>query len=195
MATRARRSGRPVACGATERTGRSPVRRAGCSVSARCRASPVTRNGISCGDWMTSHWRSRRGSAMNGGPWSASTRMANRSSASATTRDAPGRGCTATWPSCACSGATRCSAPRRTRRTTTRWSRRAQTPRSRPQLLPPSRRSLPPGGRGRAMRNVPAARRQLLMQLVVSILCPHCHQRLPVPTLATVRCRHHPSPP
>jgi len=32
----------------------------------------------------------------------------------------------------------------------------------------------------------------LLMQLVVSILCPHCQQRLPVPTLATARCRPHP---
>ena len=61
-----------------------------------------------------------------------------------------------------------------------------------PGLRPPPGRPVPPGGRG---RNVPAARRQLLTQLVLTILCPHCHQRLPVPTRAAARCRLHPGGP
>ena len=62
----------------------------------------------------------------------------------------------------------------------------------RPPARPPPRRPVPPGGRG---RNVPAARRQLLTQLVITILCPHCAQRLPVPTRAAARCRASPRGP
>jgi hypothetical protein len=38
-------------------------------------------------------------------------------------------------------------------------------------------------------------RRLLLTQLVITILCPHCAQRLPVPTRAAVRSRASPRGP
>ena len=39
------------------------------------------------------------------------------------------------------------------------------------------------------LRNLPQARRQVLLHLVVSITCPVCHSSIPVPTRAAAQCR------
>ena len=150
-----------------------------------CPAPRASRSGTSRGGWRRCRWAGRSGSAMSAGRWSGSITPARRSSASATTRAAPGPGYTATWPSSVCCGVTPSSAPNP-----------AQPPNLPTRPLPhpplPPRRPLPPGGRG---RNVPAARRQLLAALTVSILCPHCQQRLPLPTRAAARCQATPRGP
>jgi len=46
----------------------------------------------------------------------------------------------------------------------------------------------PPG------RSLPAARRQLLAHLIITISCPVCHARVPLPTRAAAQCRPQPHP-
>jgi len=66
-------------------------------------------------------------------------------------------------------------------------------------LRPPGRRRARPRCCGPALsppvRNLPQARRQLLVQLAVRITCPVCLACIPVPTRAAVQCRVGARPP
>jgi hypothetical protein len=58
-----------------------------------------------------------------------------------------------------------------------------------PSWPPPTKPLRPPRGLSPPLRNLPQARRQLLVQLVVRITCPVCHACIPVPTRAAAQCR------
>ncbi len=57
-----------------------------------------------------------------------------------------------------------------------------------PTVTVPPDFSLSPG------RSLPAARRQLLAHLIITISCPVCHARVPLPTRAAAQCRPQPHP-
>jgi len=129
-------------------------------------ASP---SGTSPGRWTTARWLSSCAWPISAGQSSASIKTASKNWGWATTRAAPGQGCIATWRWSVSSGAMPSFGP--------------VVPRP-----PPPHRSFPPG------RSLPAARRQLLADLVITILCPVCHARVPLPTRAAARCGPPPHP-
>jgi hypothetical protein len=122
-------------------------------------------SGPSAGSWTLAPARACCPWRIAAGPSSAPIKMASRNSAWATT-----------------------------------WAHLARAaPPSGPGLL--SVVSRPPEGRGAAARpragafsphsSLPRARRQILAHLLITISCPVCQARVPVPTRAAARCRPH----